>query len=108
MESRGRWSCSWFVFLDWEETSGRDNLLNSHSRLSHFDTDVRDMILLFLLILTFRNGVATEEANLRQLMNSLQMNMNEISSKMTMFETKVENLENEIKVGVVLENFKVE
>lgn len=62
---------------------------------------VRD-VLLFLLILTFRNGVATEEANLRQLMNSLQMNMNEISSKMTMFETKVENLENEIKVGVVL------
>jgi len=59
------------------------------------------MIGLFLLIFAIQN-VATEEANLRQLVESLQMNMNEISTKMTTFETKVESMENEIKVRVDL------
>ena len=60
------------------------------------------MISLFLLIFAFQNGLATEDANLRQLVNSLQLNMNEMSTKMATFETKVESLENEIKVRVVL------
>ena len=66
------------------------------------------MISLFLLIFAFQNGLATEDANLRQLVNSLQLNMNEMSTKMATFETKVESLENEIKVRAVLENLKVE
>ena len=66
------------------------------------------MISLFLLIFAFRNGLATEDANLRQLVNSLQLNMNEMSIKMTTFVIKVESLENEIKVRVVLKNLKVE
>ena len=66
------------------------------------------MISLFLLIFAFQNGLATEDANLRQLVNSLQLNMNEMSTKMATFETKVESLENEIKVRVVLKNLKVE
>ena len=65
------------------------------------------MISLFLLIFAFQNGLATEDANLRQLVNSLQLNMNEMSTKMATFETKVESLENEIKVRAVLENLKV-
>ena len=36
------------------------------------------MISLFLLIFAFQNGLATEDANLRQLVNSLQLNMNEM------------------------------
>ena len=64
------------------------------------------MIILFLLSFGFQNGVATEESNLRQLVDSLQMNMNEMSNKMTTFETKVETLENEIKVRVDLKNFE--
>ena len=63
------------------------------------------MIALILLIFAFQNALA-EEANLRQLVNSLQMNMNEMSSKMITFETKVQSLENEIKVGVDLKNFE--
>ena len=63
------------------------------------------MIGLFLLIFAIQN-VATEEANLRQLVKSLQMNMNEMSTKMTSFETKVESMETEIKVKVDLKNFK--
>ena len=59
------------------------------------------MIGLFLLIFANQN-VATEEANLPQLIKSLQMNMNEMSTKMTSFETKVESMENEIKVRVDL------
>ena len=59
------------------------------------------MIGLFLLIFAIQN-VATEEASLRQLVKSLQMNMNEMSTKMTSFETKVESMENEIKVRVDL------
>ena len=47
---------------------------------------------------------AAEEANLRQLINSLQMNMNEMSSKIISFETKVESMENEIKGRVDLKN----
>ena len=66
------------------------------------------MISLFLLIFAFQNGLATEDANLRQLVNSLQLNMNQMSTKMTTLETKVESLENEIKVRAVLENLKVE
>ena len=64
------------------------------------------MIALFLLIFAFQNVQSTEEANLRQLVNSLQMNMNEMSSKMTSFETKVQSLENEIKARVVFETVK--
>ena len=63
------------------------------------------MIALFLLIFAFQNALA-EEVNLRQLVNSLQMNMNEMSSKMITFETKVQSLENEIKVGADLKNFE--
>ena len=60
------------------------------------------MISLFLLIFAFQNGLATEDANLRQLVNSLQLNINEMKTKMNIFETKVQSLENEIKVRVVL------
>ena len=74
--------------------------------LSHFKFTLREMIALFLLIFAFQNALA-EEVNLRQLVNSLQMNMNEMSSKMTTFETKVQSLENEIKVGVDLKNWKL-
>ena len=66
------------------------------------------MISLFLLIFAFQNGLATEDANLRQLVNSLQLNINEMKTKMNIFETKVQSLENEIKVRAVLENLKVE
>ena len=63
------------------------------------------MIALFLLIFAFQNALA-EEVNLRQLVNNLQMNMNEMSSKMTTFETKIQSLDHEIKVGVDLKNFE--
>ena len=59
------------------------------------------MIALFLLIFAIQN-VQAEEVDLRQLVNSLQMNMNEMSTRMTLFETKVESMENEIKVRVDL------
>ena len=65
------------------------------------------MIGLFLLIFAIQN-VATEEASLRQLVKSLQMNMNEMSTKMTSFETKVESMENEIKVRVDLKTLKLQ
>ena len=63
------------------------------------------MIALFLLIFAFQNAQATREVNLLQLVNSVQMNMNRMSSKMATFETKVQSLENEIKVRVDLKNF---
>ena len=69
---------------------------------------MREMIALFLLIFAFQNTQATEEADLRKLVNSLQMNINEMGSKMTSFETKVQSLENEIKVRVVHETVKVD
>ena len=76
--------------------------------LSHFKFTMREMIALFLLIFAFQNTQATEEADLRKLVNSLQMNINEMGSKMTSFETKVQSLENEIKVRVVHETVKVD
>ena len=55
------------------------------------------MISLFLLIFAFQNGLATGEADLRQIVNSLQLTVNAMSGKMTY-------LENEVKVRVVLIN----
>ena len=74
--------------------------------LSHFQFTMREMIALFLLIFTYQNAQATEEVNLRQLVNSLQMNMNAMSSKMTTFDNKIQSLESEIKVGAELKNFE--
>ena len=74
--------------------------------MSHFKFNVREMIALFLLIFAFQNAQAMEEVNLRQLVNSLQINMNKMSTKMTTFETNVQSLENEIKVRAVLETVK--
>ena len=51
---------------------------------------------------------AAEEADLSQLVNSLQMNMNKMSTKMTTFEAKVESMENEIKVRVDLKTLKLQ
>ena len=55
------------------------------------------MISLFLLIFAFQNGLATEDADLRQMVNSLQLTVNEMNGK-------VMHLENEVKVRVVLVN----
>ena len=52
------------------------------------------MISLFLLIFAFQNGLATGEADLRQIVNSLQLTVNEMNGK-------VMHLENEVKVRVV-------
>ena len=57
------------------------------------------MISLFLLIFAFQNGLATEDADLRQMVNSLQLTVNEMNGK-------VMHLENEVKVGVVLVRFR--
>ena len=53
------------------------------------------MISLFLLIFAFQNGLATGEADLRQIVNSLQLTVNEMNGK-------VMHLENEVKVRVIL------
>ena len=53
------------------------------------------MISLFLLIFAFQDGLATEDATLREVVNGLQLTMNEMSGKM-------ERLENEVKVRVIL------
>ena len=57
------------------------------------------MISLFLLIFAFQNGLATEDADLRQMVNSLQLTVNEMNGK-------VMHLENEVKVRVVPVIFK--
>ena len=59
------------------------------------------MISLFLLIFTIQDGLATEDATLRDVVNGLQMTVNEMNSKM-------ERLENEVKVRVVLVNLNIE
>ena len=53
------------------------------------------MISLFLLIFAFQNGLATDDSDLRQVVNSLQVTVNEMSGKML-------HLENEVKVRVRL------
>ena len=53
------------------------------------------MISLFLLIFAFQNGLANGEADLGQIVNSLQLIVNEMNGKMM-------HLENEVKVRVVL------
>ena len=53
------------------------------------------MISLFLLIFAFQNGLATDDSDLRQVLNSLQVTVNEMSGKMM-------HLENEVKVRVRL------
>ena len=53
------------------------------------------MISLFLLIFAIHDGLATEDATLRDVVNGLQMTVNEMNSKM-------ERLENEVKVRVIL------
>ena len=53
------------------------------------------MIPLFLLIFAFQNGLATGEADLRQIVDSLQLTVNAMNGKMM-------HLENEVKVRVVL------
>ena len=60
-----------------------------------FQFDLREMISLFLLIFAFQGGLATEDATLREVVNGLQLTMNEMSGKM-------ERLENEVKVRVIL------
>ena len=60
-----------------------------------FQFDLREMISLFLLIFAFQDGLATEDATLREVVNGLQLTMNEMSGKM-------ERLENEVKVRVIL------
>ena len=59
------------------------------------------MISLFLLIFAIQDGLATEDATLRDVVNGLQMTVNEMNSKM-------ERLENEVKVKVVLVKLNVE
>ena len=61
----------------------------------------REMISLFLLIFAFQNGMATEDGDLRQIVNSLQSTVNKMSGKMM-------HLESEVKVGVVLGILKVQ
>ena len=56
------------------------------------------MISLFLLIFAFQDGLATEDATLREVVNGLQLTMNEMSGKM-------ERLENEVKVRVILNSY---
>ena len=56
----------------------------------------REMISLFLLIFAFQNGIATEDGDLRQIVNNLQSTMNKMSGKMI-------HLESEVKVRVILE-----
>ena len=58
------------------------------------------MISLFLLIFAIQDGLATEDATLRDVVNGLQMTVNEMNGKM-------ERLENEVKVRVVLVNLNV-
>ena len=58
------------------------------------------MISLFLLIFAIHDGLATEDATLRDVVNGLQMTVNEMNGKM-------ERLENEVKVRVVLVNLNV-
>ena len=58
------------------------------------------MISLFLLIFTIQDGLATEDATLRDFVNGLQMTVNEMNGKM-------ERLENEVKVRVVLVNLNI-
>ena len=53
------------------------------------------MISLFLLIFAFQDGLATEDGDLRQIVDQLQLTVNKMSGKMV-------NLENEVKVRVVL------
>ena len=55
---------------------------------------LREMISLFLLIFAFQNGLATEDSDLRQIVNQLQSTMNKMSGKMV-------NLENEVKDRVI-------
>ena len=59
------------------------------------------MISLFLLIFAFKNALASENETLRDVVNGLQMTMNEMSSKM-------ERLENDVKVRVILVNQKIQ
>ena len=59
------------------------------------------MISLFLLIFAIQDGLATEDATLRDVVNGLQMTVNEMNGKM-------ERLENEVKVRVVLVNLNIE
>ena len=59
------------------------------------------MISLFLLIFAIHDGLATEDATLRDVVNGLQMTVNEMNGKM-------ERLENEVKVRVVLVNLNIE
>ena len=53
------------------------------------------MISLFLLIIAFQNGMATEDGDLRQIVNSLQSTVNKMSGQMM-------HLEGEVKVRVIL------
>ena len=70
-------------------------------RLCHLLFDFREMVPLFLLIFAFQNGLATEDTDLRQMVNSLQLTVNEMNGK-------VMHLENEVKVRVVLVLLKLE
>ena len=60
------------------------------------------MISLFLLIFAFHDGLASEEANLRQIVNDFQLNLTQMSAKITGLEDRVESLESEVKVRVIL------
>ena len=57
------------------------------------------MISLFLLIFAIQDGLANEDATLRDVVNGLQITVNEMNSKM-------QRLENEVKVRVVLVNLE--
>ena len=59
------------------------------------------MISLFLLIFAIQDGLANEDATLRDVVNGLQITVNEMNSKM-------QRLENEVKVRVVLVNLNIE
>ena len=61
---------------------------------------LREMISLFLLIFAFQNGLATEDGDLRQIVNNLQSTVNKMSGKIV-------HLESEVKVGMVLVILKV-
>ena len=58
------------------------------------------MISIFLLIFAIQDGLAIEDATLRDVVNGLQITINEMNGK-------VERLENEVKVRVVLVNLNV-
>ena len=71
-----------------------------YSTLTPEAESFREMISLFILIFAFQDGLATEDDDLRQIVDQLQLTVNKMSGKMM-------HLESEVKVRVDLGILKV-